>query len=117
MHSDVKAAIRLQEVDSQAAELIKEVSALPKHITQIETRLAGQHRRVQMDKATLIANGKERKRLEEQIQIQNQKVSKLRDQMLAAKNNDQYKAFQNEIEFCESDGRHNADRILELLGD
>ena len=117
MHSDVKAAIRLQEVDSQAAELSKEVSALPKHIAQIETRLAGHQRRVDMDKAALIANGKERKRLEEQIQIHNQKVSKLRDQMLAAKNNDQYKAFQNEIEFCESDVRKHEDRILELMGE
>jgi predicted nucleic acid-binding Zn-ribbon protein len=117
MHSDVKAAIRLQEVDSQAAELSKEVSALPKHIAQIETRLAGHQRRVEMDKAALVANGKERKRLEEQIQINNQKVSKLRDQMLAAKNNDQYKAFQNEIEFCESDVRKHEDRILELMGE
>jgi hypothetical protein len=70
-----------------------------------------------MDKAALVANGKERKRLEEQIQIHNQKVSKLRDQMLAAKNNDQYKAFQNEIEFCELDVRKHEDRILELMAE
>jgi uncharacterized protein len=117
MHSDVKAAIRLQEVDSQAAELSKEVSALPKFIAQIETRLAGHQRRVEMDKAALLANGKERKLLEEQIQIQNQKVSKLRDQMLAAKNNDQYKAFQNEIEFCQGEVRKHEDRILELMAE
>jgi hypothetical protein len=84
MHSDVKAAIRLQEVDNQAAELIKEVAALPKHIALIENKLAGSIRQVEKDKAALIANGKERKRLEGEIQIQNQKVSKLRDQMLAA---------------------------------
>src|ERR1700722_10888557 len=117
MHSDVKAAIRLQEVDSQAAELSKEVSALPKHIAQIETRLAAHQRRVEMDKAALVANGKERKRLEGEIQLQNQKVSKLRDQMLAAKNNDQYKAFQNEIEFCQLEIGKHEDRILELMSE
>lgn len=117
MHPDVKAAIRLQEVDSRAAELTKEVSALPKHIAQIETKLAGHQRRVEMDKAALLANGKERKRLEEQIQNQNQKISKLREQMLAAKNNDQYKAFQGEIEFCEADVRKHEDRILELMSE
>jgi len=37
--------------------------------------------------------------------------------MLAAKNNDQYKAFQNEIEFCESEVRKHEDRILELMGE
>jgi predicted nucleic acid-binding Zn-ribbon protein len=117
MHSDVKAAIRLQEVDNQAAELSKEVAALPKHIALIENKLAGSQRRVEMDKAALLANGKERKRLEGEIQTQNQKVSKLRDQMLAAKNNDQYKAFQNEIEFCEMEVHKHEDRILELMAE
>src|ERR1700704_955975 len=114
MHSDVKAAIRLQEVDNQAAELSREVAALPKHIALIENKLAGSTRRVEMDKAALLANGKERKRLEGALQLKNQKVSKLRDQMLAAKNNDQYKAFQNEIEFCELEVRKHEDRIFEL---
>ncbi len=118
MHSDVKAAIRLQEVDNQAAELSKEVAALPKHIALIENKLAGSTRRLEMDKAALLANGKERKRLrEDEIQIQNQKVSKLRDQMLAAKNNEQYKAFQHEIEFCQAEVRKHEDRILELMSE
>jgi predicted nucleic acid-binding Zn-ribbon protein len=117
MHSDVKAAIRLQEVDNQATELSKEIAALPKHIASIESKLAGSVRRVEMDKAALLANGKERKRLEGEIQLQNQKISKLRDQMLGAKNNEQYRAFQNEIEFCELEIRKHEDRILELMGE
>lgn len=117
MHPDVKAAIRLQEVDSRVAALSKEVSALPKHIAQIETKLASRQRRVEMDKAALLANGKERKRLEEVIQLQQQKISKLREQMLAAKNNDQYKAFQSEIEFCEAEIRKHEDRSLELMAE
>src|ERR1700733_10550050 len=116
MHSDVKAAIRLQEVDNQAAELSKEVAALPKHIALIESKLAGSMRRVEMDKAALLANGKERKRLDGEIQSQNQKISKLRDQMLAAKNNEQYRAFQHEIEFCEAEIKKCEDRILDLMG-
>ena len=115
MHSDVKAAIRLQEVDNQAAELSREVAALPKHIALIESKLAGSQRRVEMDKAALLANGKERKTLEGEIQLQNQKVSKLRDQMLAAKNNDQYQSFMHEIGFCETEIRKHEDRILELM--
>ena len=117
MHSDVKAAIRLQEVDNQAAGLSKEVAALPKHIAQIESKLAGSARRVLLDKAALLAKGMERKRLEGEIQSQTQKISKLRDQMLAAKNNDQYKAFQNEIEFCEMEIRKHEDRTLELMSE
>lgn len=117
MHSDVKAAIRLQEADNEAAELSKEIAGLPKHIALIENKLAGSLRRLEMDKAALLANGKERKRLEGEIQVQNQKISKLRDQMLASKNNDQYRAFQNEIEFCEAEIRKHEDRILELMSE
>src|SRR5690242_14098643 len=117
MHPDVKATVRLQEVDNQSAELSREVAELPKHIASIESKLAGALRRLEMDKAALIANAKERKRLEGEIQVQNQKISKLRDQMLAAKNNEQYRAFQHEIEFCETEIRKYEDRILDLMSE
>jgi uncharacterized protein len=37
--------------------------------------------------------------------------------MLQAKTNDQYRAFQNEIEFCQKEIRRYEDRILELMGE
>jgi hypothetical protein len=37
--------------------------------------------------------------------------------MLQAKTNDQYRAFQHEIEFCEKEIRKAEDRILELMGE
>ena len=49
--------------------------------------------------------------------VHEQKISKLRDQMLQAKNNDQYRAFQNEINYCETEIRKSEDRILELMGE
>src|SRR5262249_48248747 len=49
------------------------------------------------------------------IQTQNAKISKLRDQMTSAKTNEQYRAFQNEIEFCEKEIRKAEDRIVELM--
>ncbi len=55
--------------------------------------------------------------MEGEIQVQQQKISKLRDQMLQAKTNDQYRAFQNEIGFCEQEIRKAEDRILELMSE
>jgi predicted nucleic acid-binding Zn-ribbon protein len=49
--------------------------------------------------------------------VQQQKISKLRDQMLQAKTNEQYKAFQHEIEFCGKEIRKSEDKILELMGE
>jgi len=63
------------------------------------------------------ANQKERKRCEGEIQVQEQKISKLKDQMLQAKTNEVYRAFQNEIEFCQKEIRKFEDRILETMGE
>jgi hypothetical protein len=47
------------------------------------------------------------------IQVREQKISKLKDQMLQAKSNDVYRAFQNGIEFCQKEMRKSGDRIRE----
>src|SRR5205814_6449434 len=74
-------------------------------------------KKLEADKAALSANQKDRKKLEGDIQIHEQKISKLRDQMLGAKTNEQYRAFQHEIEFIEKEIRKAEDRILELMSE
>jgi len=115
MLPDLKLAIRLQDIDNRIAELTREISALPKQTAQIEKKLEAHERKLEADRAALTANQKDRKRLEGEIQIQQQKISKLKDQMLEAKTNDQYRAFQNEIDYCEKEIRHAEDGILELM--
>jgi predicted nucleic acid-binding Zn-ribbon protein len=110
-------AVRLQELDSRLAELTKEIASLPKHIAEIEKKLESHQRKLDADRAALSANQKDRKKHEGDIQIQEQKISKLKDQMLQAKTNDQYKAFQHEIEFCETEIRRAEDRILDLMSE
>jgi len=117
MHSDLKLVIRLQEIDNRLADLTREISALPKHIAEIEKKLVSHERKLEADKAALAGNQKERKKCEGDIQVQEQKISKLKDQMLQAKTNEQYRAFQHEIEFCEKEIRKLEDRILELMGE
>ena len=117
MLPDIKLAVRLQDIDNRVAEVTREVSSLPKHIAEIEKKLESHERKLEADRAALTANLKDRKRLEGDIQVQQQKISKLRDQMLEAKTNEQYRAFQHEIEFCENEIRRAEDRILELMGE
>ncbi len=93
----------------------REIATLPKHIAEIEKKLGSHERKLEADRAALAANQKERKQCEGEIQMQEQKISKLKDQMLQAKTNDQYRAFQNEIEFCQKEIRRFEDRILELM--
>ena len=117
MLSDLQLVIRVQEIDARLAELAREITALPKHIAEIEKKLVAHERKLEADRAALAANQKERKRCEGDVQTQEQKISKLKDQMLQAKTNEQYRAFQNEIEFCQKEIRKLEDRILELMGE
>src|SRR5438046_1672801 len=117
MHPDTHLVIQLQSLDQQIAALEKEVAALPKHIAAIEKTLESHLRKLEADRAALVANQKDRKKLEGDIQLHEQKISKLKDQMLAVKTNEQYRAFQHEIEFIEKEIRKAEDRILELMSE
>lgn len=117
MHPDTHLVIQLQSLDQKIAALEKEVAALPKHIATIEKALESHNRRLEADRAALAANQKDRKKLEGDIGVHQQKISKLKDQMLGAKTNEQYRAFQHEIEFIEKEIRKAEDRILELMSE
>ena len=115
MHPDTHLVIHLQSLDQKISALEKEVAALPRHMSAIEKTLESHARKLEADKAALTANQKDRKKLEGEIQVHEQKVSKLRDQMLGAKTNEQYRAFQHEIEYLQKEIRSAEDRILELM--
>ncbi len=115
MTADLEQVTRLQALDLKIADLQREVAALPKHIAEIEKALESHLRRLETDRAALTANQKERKRLEDDSKVHEQKISKLKDQMLLAKTNEQYRAFQHEIEYAEKEIRKAEDRILDLM--
>jgi predicted nucleic acid-binding Zn-ribbon protein len=117
MHPDTHLVIQLQSLDQKIAVLEKEIAALPKHIATIEKALESHNRKLEADRAALSANQKDRKKLEGDIVVHQQKISKLKEQMLGAKTNEQYKAFSHEIEYIEKEVRRAEDRILELMGE
>jgi predicted nucleic acid-binding Zn-ribbon protein len=117
MTAEMEQVTSLQSLDLRIAELEREVATLPKHIAQIERALDSHLRKLEADRAALAANQKERKQLEDDVKVENQKISKLRDQMLGAKTNEQYRAFQHEIAFCEQAIRKAEDRILDLMAE
>src|SRR5579884_3461812 len=117
MTADLEQVSRLQTLDLRIAELRKEIAALPKHIAGIEKALDSHNRRLEADRAALSANQKDRKRLEDDTKVHDQKISKLKDQMLQAKTNEQYRAFQNEIDYAAREIRKAEDRILDLMGE
>ena len=115
MHPDLVIASRLQACDQRVVALEKEIATLPKHVALIEKQLDVHLRRLEADKAALAANIRDRKKLEADVEAARLKGSKLRDQMMTAKTNEQYKAFQHEIQFLDQEMRKSDDRSLDLM--
>lgn len=115
MHPDISNALVVQELDLHIAGLRKEIALLPRQIEQIERQLVAHTQQLEKEKAALAANVRDRKALDGEIQVHRQKISKLKDQMMQAKTNEQYRAFQHEIEYCEKAIAGCEDRILELM--
>ncbi len=115
MHQDLERLLELQRVDGEIARLNKEIAALPKRVAEIETTLAGHIAAVEKAKASAKGNEQDRRKYEGEIQNLQQKISKYRDQMLAVKTNDEYRALGNEIKFTEEAIRGFEDKILECM--
>ncbi len=113
MNPDLEKLIELQGVEREIARLSAEVAALPRRVAAIEAQLAGTRAQVEKAKAAIAANLNDRRKQEQKIQDEQQKISKYREQSLAVKTNDQYRALMHEIQFAEQEIRACEDRILE----
>jgi predicted nucleic acid-binding Zn-ribbon protein len=115
MNSDLEKLIDLQEVDARIAVLRAEVAALPKHVQAIEAKLAGSKTKVEAAQASMKADESSKRKHEGDIQDQQQKISKYRDQSLNVKTNQEYRALMDEIKFAEEKIAASEDKILEIM--
>jgi len=103
MLPDVQHLMELQQADREILRLNQEVAALPKRVAAIEEKLAGTKAVLEKAKAAVKADEATKRKYESAIQDQQGKISKYRDQSLAVKTNEQYKALLHEIQFAEQD--------------
>ncbi|MGA9527387.1 MAG: C4-type zinc ribbon domain-containing protein [Terriglobales bacterium] len=115
MLPDIEKLLELQVVDQEIRKLKDEIAELPKRIAVIEQKLAGTNAQLEKARAAAKADETNRKKFESAIQDLQGKISKYRDQSLAVKTNEQYKALLQEIQFAEQEIRINEDRILEVM--
>ena len=117
MHPDLQKLLVLQDVDKEILRLNEEVAALPKRVAAIEAKLAGTQAQLEAAKAAVKADEAAKKKFESANLDLQQKISKYREQMLAVKTNDQYKALQHEIDFAQTEIKANDDKILDTMVD
>ena len=115
MLPDIEKLLQLQVADKEIRTLQDEIATLPKRVAAIEAKLAGTKAQLEKARGAAKADETNRKKFESAIQDLQGKISKYRDQSLAVKTNDQYKALLHEIQFSEQEIRFNEDRILEVM--
>lgn len=115
MTPELEALMRLQTIDQETARLRLEIAALPRRLAALETKLSAEKTAIEQAQKALKDEEALRRRLESDLKDQQQKIVKFRDQMSAVKTNEQFRAFQHEIEFADAEIRKIEDRELESM--
>jgi len=115
VNPNLKSVIELQQVDLRVAELAVLIDSLPAQIQTLQSQLDDFIHVHEERKKRLAANQKERKNLEGEIEIIQEKITKHKDQLYQVKTNEQYKAMLKEIAGEEANIRKIEDQILEKM--
>ena len=87
MNPDLKSVIELQQVDLKVAELAVLIDSLPAQIQTLQSQLDEFIHAHEERKKRLVANQKERKSLEGDIEVIQGKITKHKDQLYQVKTN------------------------------
>jgi uncharacterized protein len=115
MNSDLKQLIRLQAIDVSIQELRSRIDKFPAISKALDEKLRAAQSSLESAKEKAKNNQGNRKKLESEISSVEGKISKYRDQMMAVKTNDEYRALQHEIEHAQTGIRKVEDDILNLM--
>ena len=115
MLPDLKNVIELQQVDLRVAELTKQIESLPAQIQTLHSRLEEFVHAQEERKKRLAANQHERKDLDGDIKVIQEKIARHKDQLYQVKTNEQFRAMTKEIEGEEAKVRLIEDSILEKM--
>ena len=115
MNPDLPRVRELQSLDTRIQELTDEIDLLPKKIAEIESQLKSHQKALQADQDALVENQKNRRSLEGEISAVQQKLGRIKTQMNQANTNEQFRAFQHEIDYEEQEIRKVEDHILDKM--
>jgi len=111
----VQDLLELQRLDERLTGVRTRLEDFPKRIAEAESRLAAARAEVDQTKAAQLANLKDRKKFELDVEQWKERVRKYKDQTAQVKTNEAYKALQHEVEMAEAEIAKAEDRLLEQM--
>lgn len=99
MHPDMEKLIELQGLETRIRHATGRLEQLPRDIAAMEEQLGATRSLLHRQQAASDRTAAERRQLEGEIQIIEDRISKYRSQLSDVKTNEQYKALLHEIDF------------------
>jgi predicted nucleic acid-binding Zn-ribbon protein len=115
MNVDLKNLIRLQSIDLSILEIQERIDVFPGISKALDDKLSAAASALEAAREKSKNDLTARKKLEGEVTAFEGKISKYREQMLSVKTNEEYKAFQKEIEHAQEAIRGVEDSILTLM--
>jgi uncharacterized protein len=115
MNVDLKNLIRLQSIDLSILEIQARIDVFPGISKALDDKLSTAAAALEAAREKSKNDLTARKKLEGEVTAFEAKISKYREQMLSVKTNEEYKAFQKEIEHAQAGIRGVEDNILTLM--
>jgi uncharacterized protein len=105
----------LQHVDVRLTDVRARLAKFPKKLVESDARIAAAKATLDTSKAAQLANVKDRKKYELDVESWKDRVRKYRDQTSQVKTNEAYRALQHEVELAEQEIAKAEDRLLEQM--
>ena len=99
MHPDIEKLIELQGLETRIRHASARIAQLPRKMAAMEEQLRATSSQLDRQEEALSRIAAERRQLEGEIQIIEERISKYRSQLSEVKTNEQYKALLHEIDF------------------
>jgi len=115
VNPDLRNLIALQDLELKIAQLQKQISDIPGRIQSLNAEIQQVEAKHQQQIARTKELSNRRRVLEGDVDMQRSKLSRLKDQLMAVKNNKEYTAMLHEIQMAENHIRGEEDRILDIM--
>ena len=115
MQKNLQNLLDLQHVDVRLNDVRGRLAKFPKKLAESDARIAAARATLDTSKAAQVANVKDRKKYELDVESWKDRVRKYRDQTSQVKTNEAYRALQHEVDMAEQEIAKAEDRLLEQM--
>jgi uncharacterized protein len=112
MSPELERLVKLQEVETRAAEAQKHIADAPAKIAALDAKLTAARAGVAGAKEAIAHNQNQRRTLDKDLIAAQQRLSKYKEQLMAVKTNDEYHAMQHQITAAEAEVGRVEEQVL-----